>query len=246
MPKGKVSVGFLHPGKVSTCFMYSMRELSFYDAMMYQRFQHPQGEMGKLCGSGGIPDGRNEIAKAMLDQSEAEWLFMVDSDMDFQPDIVERLIDAAHAIERPVVGALAFAHKTNGPASGYGLRYRCIPTLYDWYEDDNDAGFISRENYERDTLTQVAATGSACILIHRLALEAVREKYGDVWYDPIRHPKRPTPFSEDLSFCIRVAACGIQPYVHTGIKTGHDKGGVFYDEAFFDEQQQRRAHAEAS
>jgi hypothetical protein len=54
-----------------------------------------------------------------------------------------------------------------------------------------------------------------------------------VWFDTIRHPKG-AHFSEDLAFCIRLAACGIPLHVHTGIRTTHDKGGVFLDEAHYD------------
>lgn len=239
MGKAKVSVGFLHPGHYAACFAESLCDLLFYDAHMYERIvSHPHGKMGKQCGAAGIVDGRNKLAQVLIDETEADWLFMIDSDMDFRPDIVERLIDAAHAKDRPVVGGLAFAHKTDGKASGYGIRYRCQPTLYDWFEDDTRAGFVPRFEYERNTLVEVSATGAACILIHRLVLEQIRSKYGDVWFDTIRHPKG-AHFSEDMSFCVRVAACGIPLFVHTGIQTGHDKGGVFYDEAFFDAQQAR-------
>jgi GT2 family glycosyltransferase len=217
-------------------FADSLTELLFYDATMHQRIvSHPHGRMGKSCGSGGIVDGRNKLAEVMCDESAADWLFMVDSDMAFPPDIVERLIDAAHAKDRPVVGALAFAHKTDGAATLGGVRYRCIPTIYDFAESGDAVGFVPRLDYERDALVESAATGGACVLIHRLALEAVRAKFGDVWFDTIRHPKG-AHFSEDLSFCVRLAACDIPIYVHTGVKTGHDKGGVFYDEAHYDRQ----------
>jgi GT2 family glycosyltransferase len=234
MGKAKVSVGFLHPGHYAACFAESLKELLFYDATVHQRIvSHGHGQLGKMCGAGGIVDGRNKLAQVVLDESDVEWLFMVDSDMSFEPDTVERLIESAHARDRPVVGGLAFAHKTDGRASMYGVRYRPQPTLYDWYEDDERAGFVPRFDYARDQLVEVAATGAACVLIHRLALEAIRERYGDVWFDTIRHPKG-AHFSEDLSFCVRVAACDMPLYVDTAVKTGHDKGGVFYDEAFYD------------
>jgi hypothetical protein len=75
------------------------------------------------------------------------------------------------------------------------------------------------------------------VLIHRNALQAVRDKYGPTWFDPITHPTGPTTFSEDLSFCVRVAGCDMPLYVDTSVKTTHDKGGVFLDEAFFDHQE---------
>ena len=250
MSKAKVSIAFLHPGYYSACFADSLAELQFYDAGMYQRTLHPHGRMGKLCGTGDIVNSRNKLAQVFVDEADAEWLFMVDSDMSFEPDTIERLIDAAHAVERPVVGALAFALKTDGK-SGRGVRYRAQPTVYRWYEDDEQVGFTPMmclcpgdhsedcRGYERDTLQEVSATGAACMLVHRNALQAIRDKYGDVWFDTIRHPKGAN-FSEDLSFCVRIAGTGLPLFVHTGIKTGHDKGHVFLDEAYYIQQRAAR------
>jgi len=228
-----VSVGFLHPGHYAACFAESLQDLLFYDLTGHRRIvSHPHGKMGKQCGAAGIVDGRNTIARAFLDESAAEWLFMVDSDMGFADDTVERLMDAAHPELRPVVGGLCFAHKTDGKATFYGIKYRPQPTLYDYFEDDDTVGFAPRFDYPADTLVPVGATGAAMLLIHRSALEQIRERFGDVWFDTIRHPKG-AHFSEDLSFSVRLAACDIPIHVHTGVRSGHDKGGVYYDEAYY-------------
>lgn len=235
MKRGLVSVAFLHPGHYAACFAESLTDLLFHDLSGKQRVvSHPHGKIGKECGSGGIVAGRNVVTKAFLDESEAEWLLMVDSDMGFAADTLERLIDAADPYAAPVVGALCFAHKTNGRSSFYGIRYRPCPTVYDFAETGDKVGFVPRLDYERDKLLKASATGAACVLIHRRAAEAIRRKYGDVWWDPITHPTGPTTFSEDLSFCVRVAGCDMPIHVHTGVKTTHDKGGVFLDEELFD------------
>jgi hypothetical protein len=240
--KAKVSLGYLHPGHVEACFHESLIDLLFYDASHHGRLMHTYGKMGKRAGSAGIVDGRNQLAQIMVDESEADWLCMIDADMGFAPDTIERLIDAAHAIERPVVGALCFAYAIDGKASFYGARWRAMPTLYDWVEDEDedDVGFLPRVGYEPDVLQEVSATGAACVLIHRLTLQAIRDKYGDCWFDPIVHPGG-RKFSEDLSFCVRVAGCDIPMHVHTGIKTTHCKGAVYYDEEYFQTQQMVRA-----
>lgn len=239
-----VSVGFLHPGHYAACFAESLKDVLFADALGNQRIvSHAHGQMGKQCGSAGIVSGRNHLAKLMCDESAADWLFMVDSDMGFAADTVERLITSAHPTDRPVVGALCFAHKTDGKASLYGQRYRACPTLYDFLHDEQAVGFAPRMGYERDALQPVGATGGACLLIHRTILERIRDKYGDVWFDPITHPQGPTTFSEDLSFCLRVAGVDAPLYVDTSIKTTHDKGGVFLDEAFYDMQEAVRLAA---
>ena len=159
--------------------------------------------------------------------------------MGFAADTLERLVAAADPLERPVVGALCFAHKTDGRADHYGIRYRSCPTVYDFVELPDKVGFVPRLDYERDTIVACSATGGACVLIHRTVLEQIRDRYGPVWFDPITHPKGPTKFSEDLSFFVRVAGVGFPVHVHTGITTTHDKGGVFLDQAHYDDHRER-------
>lgn len=236
MNPGTVSVGYLHPGQWSACFGKSLIDLFVHDLCGPGRIMsHPFGEMGKECGSGGIVAGRNHLARIFLDESEAEWLFMVDSDMGFAADTVDRLIAAADPDDRPIMGGLCFAQKTDGRSAFYGTRYRPSPTIYTLAGTDDDTGFISRTDYPRDQVVRCDATGAACLLIHRSALERVRARHG-TWFDPIPKPKSPVPasFGEDMSFCIRALACDIPLHVHTGVKTTHDKGGVFYDEDLYD------------
>ena len=234
--EAKVTVGFLHPGHYAECFAESLKDLLFHDAAHHQRIvSHTHGQLGKRCGSGQLVDGRNQVTAGFL-EGPAEWLFFVDSDMGFAADTVERLIAAADPVARPVMGALCFASKNDGKASLYGIRSRAQPTLYSYYEDDERAGFVPMFDYPRDEVVPVAGTGAAAILIHRSVAEAIAAKYGPSWWDIIAHPKGAT-FSEDLSFCVRVAAVDRPIHVHTGVKTTHDKGFAFLDEEFYDAQE---------
>lgn len=62
---------------------------------------------------------------------------------------------------------------------------------------------------------QVAATGSACILIHGDVLTKVAEAYGPAWYARMRNPDTGQLLSEDLSFCAKAVACGFPVHVDT-------------------------------
>jgi hypothetical protein len=238
--RGLVTVGFLHPGYWAACFGNSLTDLLFFDAAHRQRIvSHKFGQMGKECGAAHIHAGRNQFASALLDESEADWLFMIDSDMGFAPDTVERLIDSAHAKDRPVVGGLAFGQKHDGKGPFHGMRNRMVPTLYQMYENTEKVGFVPMFDYPRGELVPVDATGAACLLIHRLALAEVRDHHGPRWFTPLEVPKGEggrTEFGEDISFCIRLAACGIPIFVDTSVKTTHDKGGVYLDEETYDLQ----------
>lgn len=239
MINGTVSVGFLHPGKYSACFAESSKDMLLYDLTRNTRIlSHDWGWVPLWCPTNGIVDGRNKLAGIICDQSEAEWLFMVDNDMGFAPDIVEALIAAADPVDRPVVGALYFALTDDGPASFYGRRYWCAPTIYRWRNDEADQPeLVTHYAYARNELVRCDATGSGCFLIHRSVLERMRARCGDEWFDPIK--RSGVTYGEDLSFCFRLALLGLPLFVHTGIKTTHDKGGVFLDEEYYDRQEMR-------
>lgn len=236
MIDGAVSVAWLHPGHWSNCFGQSLLDLVMFDASTNGRIVcHRHGTIPKESGSGQIVASRNTVTSVFLD-GEAEWLLFIDSDMGFAADTAERLIAAADPAERPIVGALAFAAKSDGSGPFFARRYRATPTVYRFYEDDSEIGFVPLFDYPADAVLEVDATGAACILIHRGALEAIGER----WWDHIEVPKGPagrTTFSEDLSFCLRARAAGLPVHVHTGVKTTHDKGGVFLDEDTFVLQQ---------
>lgn len=233
MKAGSVAVGFLDPGSWSHCFGQSLIDLYLVDAFGSKRMVPNGKQLRDNAQAGGIAKGRNQIAERFLDATDCEWLFMVDSDMGFAPDTVDRLIAAADPESRPVVGGLCFALRRDTPGEFYGQKYVVIPTCYEYVDTDDEVGFRSIIDYPRDELVPVGGTGAACLIIHRSALEAMRARVGDHWFDHLTHPAG-TEFSEDLSFCVRLAALDIPLYVHTGIRTTHDKHGVFLDEDEYD------------
>ncbi len=130
---------------------------------------------------------------------------------------------------------LCFALRRVEAGPAHSERFGIIPTLYNWREEPDEAGFQPIADYPRDALARVGATGAAFILIHRSALAKIRKRDGDAWFDPIKHPTagkhgKPRGFSEDLSFCIRLAAADVPLHVDTSVKSVHHKGGVFLDE----------------
>lgn len=241
MTPDSVVVAFLDPGHWSACFGMSYRDLCLHDVLGPQRIIRPGGlELRALTGSGGIPANRNKACTRFLDDTDGEWLFFIDTDMGFAPETVDLLIKAADPFERPIMGGLAFALKRKPRGDFYAERTSVQPTVYEFLELEDEVGFRPILDYPRDQVTQVAGTGAACLLIHRTALERMREAHGDVWFEPLSHPTgdrgKPRGFSEDLSFCVRAAGCGLPIHVDTSVKTCHDKGGVFLDEFLYDQQ----------
>jgi hypothetical protein len=91
-------------------------------------------------------------------------------------------------------------------------------------------------------MVQVAATGAACLLVHRSVFERMLT---------FEHPARPghlgfndaypffqesqhggRPVSEDITFCWRAGLMEVPVYVNTGVQIGHIKDRVLTAETF--------------
>lgn len=237
---GTVVMGFLDGGSWSACFGLSYRDLCLYDVTHSERVIRPNGrELRAVTGTGGIPQSRNKVAHQFLTETDGEWLLFVDTDMGFSADTADRLVESASPEERPVVGGLCFAGIRTERTKYYAERYMIQPTIYQWVTLPDEVGFAPMHDYARNSMVEASATGAACLLIHFTALERVRAQYGETWFDPITHPTgnkggKPRTFSEDMSFCIRLAGVDIPVYVNTAVKTTHEKGQVYLDEETYE------------
>lgn len=210
-----VFLGYLHPNDLSASFHKSLLDLVHHDAANGRHL----GTYGAVRSAGyGLPEARNYIASAAI-ASKADWLLFIDADMGFTPDVIERLVEVADPVERPIVGGLCFVWKDRGPDGFNGVASEPAPTLYDWIEGD----FRSRAHYPANTLVPVAATGTALLLIHRSVLTRVADEYGPHWFDRLPRQNAEGLMGEDISFFMRTGSLQIPAFVHTGIRTTHHK-----------------------
>lgn len=241
LPKMRATLGWVRPGgdhaEVKASFM-----MSAWRANMYEIGEQgvPLGVIDQQCASGQLVEARNNMVQYFLDESDVEWLWVVDSDMGFAMDTCSQLIGSADPVERPVVGALCFGLRLKETDEElYTNRFLVYPTIYIWKEavnddgDVTDVGFSPMLDYERDALIECDATGAACFVVHRTVLEKMRAEFGHIWFNRLSHPAGKT-FGEDLSFFARMRQLGIPLYVNTAIRTMHDKGGVCVDQEWFD------------
>lgn len=220
---GSVQIAYLHGGQVSHSFHQSLMNTIAYDKSIGLDVVTYAPFAVSCSGPNSLVEGRNLAASHFLDETDAEWLFFVDTDMGFQADALERLLVAADPVDRPVVGGLCFALKHLGADGMGGQRVLPVPTLYMFAKNDQQGvGFANRFIYPPETLVQVAGTGAAFLLIHRSILAEIRDLFGDHWFDFVQYGDG-AQVSEDLSFCWRVAQINRRIYVHTGVKISHHK-----------------------
>jgi len=166
-----------------------------------------------------ISTARNKIVADFLGrEGSPAWLLMVDTDMVFAGDALDRLVAAADPAERPLLGALCFSQ--NGDDEPH-------PVMYELGQGENGSlAFIRYTTWPDDACQRVSATGAAFLLMHRGALERIETVSKDPaapWFreSPVGAPL--ALMGEDMTFCLRAAAAGIPVHVHTGVQVGHMK-----------------------
>jgi hypothetical protein len=217
-----VTIGYIHNGidvaySWHKCFM----ELVGWD--MTHGGHVIRGGWAATRFSHNIVDARNTAIAGWLDdesREDADWFFWLDTDMGFAPDTVDQLLRVADPKTRPIIGGLCFSNSEEGDDGMGGKRCAPRPTMFKWVPE---LGTVCIADFPVNSLVDVAATGSACILIHRSVFEKIREEEGDTWYDRIPNPYVGGMMGEDISFCLRAASHGFPAFVHTGVRTTHLK-----------------------
>lgn len=166
-----------------------------------------------------VDTARNLVVERAL-KTEAEWIWMVDSDATFHPLTLRRLL--SHKVD--AVGALSFQRygpvfptvmKGKNPSGdGYGIQ---VGVIRKWILEHPQ--FLTSKPVilvprPEDALFQVDRTGCHCLLVHR----SVYESISPPWFkgDPERKHTR-----EDMYFCSLLEEQGIPLYVDLSVSTGH-------------------------
>lgn len=167
---------------------------------------------------------RNELVSAFLDGTDSQWLFMVDTDHRLSLNAFDLMLGAADADTTPVISALCFA------AYPGGLYPIPVPTIY---RDNGDGRWSAFHDYPPNQIVPVDAAGAGCLLMHRSALELVRQRrspsLSPKWCWFVDGPAGDDWVSEDLTFMQRLRAAGIPVHAHTGAVLPHIKTYVLSD-----------------
>ncbi len=162
-----------------------------------------------LNGDSLITRARNNLAHQFIYQTECDYLLFLDSDLDFTPEQIVRLI--SHRIEGVV-------------CAQYPIKQ--IDHRWCW-------NGIPGEVADERGLLKVAEAGTGAMLIHRKVFEAMREKGGEsiAYTDDTFKDERHSYFdcgvtngryrSEDWMFCRRARQTGFAVYIDTQLVFGH-------------------------
>lgn len=217
----KVVVAYCHPGTIHSAFHESLLDLLVYDMAFHKRIVNGGGRLAKQS-SANLSGPRNDVVRKFLEYGKADWLWFVDTDMVFKPDTLERLLEFADPDNAPIVGGLCFS--IDGK--------QIFPTLYGLVGEESNPQVVRFHEWPVDSMFQVAATGTGCLLIHRSVFERIRDfrhEGSDItgfnaafpWFQETTHDDRAV--GEDITFCWRAGIVGIPVYVNTAVHVGHVK-----------------------
>lgn len=174
----------------------------------------------KVTSSSLVYDARNQLAKAAVDGGYDRILWL-DSDMTFEPDLMERLnarldegleiCSGIYFTRRAPVKPVIYQEVGAQPL-GSG---QMLPFAHSYLD------------YPHDSLFECAGVGFGGVMMTVDLLKKVQEKYG-LPFSPI------LGFGEDLSFCLRLTEMGVKMYCDSSVKMGHI-GLITFNEGLYDE-----------
>lgn len=221
-----LALGYVHPGHVDAHFMQSVVNTLATDSHRTPPRILRGGAVIAVGSGPRIAEARNQVVESFLKGSQADWLLMIDTDMVFAVEAVDKIMEAADPETRPIIGGLCFG----GGRSGV-----MFPTMYRLRKaEPNQSPVEVIEDYPEDALCEVDATGAAFLLIHRGVLENMGKVYEGSPYPWFLEGSvyKGTKFGEDWAFCMRAKEAGYPIYVHTGCKIGHVKPQVLDEDAW--------------
>ena len=154
-----------------------------------------------------VYDARNAlVAQAILGGFDR--ILWLDSDMQFTPDLMEKLMADMDELKCDIVSGLYFTR-----------RAPIKPVCYSYVGFRPEGEGLkpvaeSFMDYPKDSIFEVAGVGFGAVLVTVDLCKRVREHYG-LPFSPA------LGFGEDLSFCARATELGVKIYCDSRIKLGH-------------------------
>lgn len=155
-----------------------------------------------------------DILAAKAVAAKTDYIMWLDSDMVFSPDLIKQLYQFR---DKKIISGIYF--RRGAPFN---------PVLYKEIHvrnTVNDPESVEYDDYPRNSLFKVAATGFGGLLMETHIADEIFNKYGTC-FEPIH------TLGEDVSFCYRAKELGYDTWCHSGIQLGHRYMSVSNESTF--------------
>jgi hypothetical protein len=171
-------------------------------------------QIGSVCGCSVVSRARNLLAQDFLESNCTELLF-IDSDINFQPDSILRLLAWCSEPGKDIVAGVP--------------RVRSTDTVYIATMDKDENGDMTMDHMG---LVKAKRVATAFMMVRRQVFETLVSEHPEWRYEDVRSNRTlPAVFDfllteegyigEDFLFCDRARASGFQVWVDPTIELGH-------------------------
>jgi hypothetical protein len=201
-----IAAAYVHGGTVRHEFMVCLQDLVLRERRIAAIIQS-QGPY--------IPQNRNMVCEKFLQlppDVKVEWLWFFDIDIEFGPEILDKLLKVADPVKRPIVGALYLNQVPMKPPGTWW------PVWAD--EEGRVEEVVMGEVYD------LKVVGMGCTLIHRSVIEKLHATHtDDPWrwfgHDILYREGIPERVGEDETFCSRAISAGFSVHGLAELVTHH-------------------------
>lgn len=151
-----------------------------------------------------VYESRNDLAKYAV-QSEADYVLWLDSDMMFEPELLEKMMATLQEHDLDILSGIYYRRRN--PFSPVLMKKLSIA-------ENNFCEYENFNAYPEDGIFEVEGIGFGCVLIKSDVLMDIKATYND-WFSPFGR------VGEDLSFCWRARQTGHKIFADPSIQLGH-------------------------
>lgn len=150
-----------------------------------------------------------------MDHTDYPWLLWVDSDIVLTSEALRLLWNESDPTTKPVISGVYFVSKENEQSL-----MTPFPALFSWTDDPYKIEYA--HPLPANALLKVGAAGFGFVLMHRSAVEKMREVHGKIPF--FNETGVGEQFvSEDINFFRLMADANVPLYAHTGATVQHMK-----------------------
>ena len=151
-----------------------------------------------------VYESRNDLAKYAV-QSEADYVLWLDSDMMFEPELLEKMMATLQEKDLDILSGIYYRRRH--PFSPVLMKKLSIA-------ENNFCEYENFNAYPEDGIFEVEGIGFGCVLMKSDVLMDIKATYND-WFSPFGR------VGEDLSFCWRARQTGHKIFADPSIQLGH-------------------------
>lgn len=151
-----------------------------------------------------VAANRTAIVQRFL-ETDADWLLQIDTDIEFQGDIIERMLALAGENRKIVAANVPLGH---------------FPSVA-FTRNAEGISWTALQGIPGD-IVECDAVATAVVLIHREVFETIAARHGQCWFNHLYVPDSPegtqtsqfkwASIGEDMAFCVRAKEAGFRIY----------------------------------